>query len=52
MEAGVKACLTRVEKKIEFDEEEERNIFNYFEDFFLLRGVGMNSSLSQTGNII
>lgn len=34
VEAGDKVCLIWVEKIIYLEKEEERNIFNYFEEFF------------------
>lgn len=54
MEAGYKACLTWVEKKIlEFETEKERNIFNYFEEFSLKGSEkGKQYHLSHTDNVI
>ena len=43
---GEKSVQHELKTITEFEEGEERNIFYYFKDYFLLRGIGINSSLS------
>lgn len=45
MGAGEKACITGDEKITEFEEKEVRNIFNYFEYFFSVKGSGNEEQL-------